>query len=181
MVFTRAGVQRYSPPRRVGVGYGCDAHRPEEAQPKTPSAGASAILGSKSSAPARCWSLVFLHKNYPYIRVIRRAGEIKEKKKMIFESLYDSAKAGELILCDGGYCRWHLRRDKTITIYEIIATRPGVGSEMLELLKTHGLPITAKCPSDLPANEWYSKRGFELVTTETTKSGRVLNVWRLTP
>lgn len=98
---------------------------------------------------------------------------------MIFESLHDSNQHGELILIDGGYCRWHRRKDNSITIYEILSQRPGAGSEMLSQLRAYGLPIQAKCPSDLAANEWYAKRGFELVRTETTKSGRALNVWRL--
>ena len=98
---------------------------------------------------------------------------------MIFESLHDSNTHGELILIDGGYCRWHRRKDNTITIYEILSQRPGAGSEMLNQLKAHGLPIQAKCPSDLAANDWYKKRGFVLIATETTKSGRRLNVWRL--
>lgn len=99
---------------------------------------------------------------------------------MIFESLHESAERGELILINGGYCRWHLRRDGTITIYEILSQRPGAGREMLEQLQAVGASaITAKCPADLPSNEWYERRGFTLTTTETTRSGRRLNVWSL--
>ncbi len=98
---------------------------------------------------------------------------------MIFESLHDSANAGELLLIDGGYCRWHLRRDGTITIYEIISTRPGAGWEMLSRLIRQRKPIQAKCPQDLPANAWYRRRGFRLAGIETTRSGRMLNIWRL--
>lgn len=98
---------------------------------------------------------------------------------MIFESLHESAQHGELILIDGGYCRWHLRRDGLLTIYEIISTRPGAGQQMLaQLCKKHA-PIQAKCPADLPSNAWYARRGFVLISTESTRSGRVLNVWRL--
>lgn len=100
---------------------------------------------------------------------------------MIFESLHESAEKGELILIAGGYCRWHLRKDGVITIYEILSTRPGAGSEMLAQLRAYGRPIQAKCPADLPSNAWYLKRGFRLVTTETTRSGRVLNLWRREP
>ena len=96
---------------------------------------------------------------------------------MIFESLHGSAERGELILIDGGYCRWHLRRDGSITIYEIISTRPGAGRMMLALLPT-GRPVQAKCPADLPSNGWYARVGFAHVGTETTRSGRVLNIWR---
>lgn len=95
---------------------------------------------------------------------------------MIFETLHESAGKGELILLDGGYCRWHQRRDGVTVIYEILSTRPGAGQEMLAKLPR---PIQAKCPADLPANAWYAKRGFVLIETETTRSGRLLNVWRL--
>jgi hypothetical protein len=100
---------------------------------------------------------------------------------MIFESIWESARRGELILIDGGYCRHHLRRDKQLTIYEIISLRPGAGSEMLAKLKAvpDATSILAKCPVDLDANTWYERRGFELETTQTTRSGRKLNVWRL--
>lgn len=99
---------------------------------------------------------------------------------MIFESLHDSATRGELILIDGGYCRWHLRRDGTITIYEILSTRPGAGRALLALLPA-GHPIVAKCPADLPSNAWYARRGFVRIANETTRGGRVLNVWRREP
>jgi hypothetical protein len=98
---------------------------------------------------------------------------------MIFETLHESNHKGELILLDGGYCRWHLRRNGVITIYEILSQRPGAGSEMLERLRALALPIVAKCPSDLPSNIWYAKRGFVLSRVETTPRGRTLNVWRL--
>lgn len=100
---------------------------------------------------------------------------------MIFESLHDSAKCGELILIDGGFCRWHMRRDGVITIYEILSTRPGAGWEMLIQLIEKRAPIQAKCPADLPSNAWYRRRGFALIGTETTRSGRMLNLWRLDP
>jgi hypothetical protein len=99
---------------------------------------------------------------------------------MIFESLYESSQHGELILVDGGYCRWHRRRDGTITIYEIISQKPGAGQEMLtRLIEQKPVAIVAKCPVDLAANDWYRRRGFRLDRTETTQSGRQLNVWRL--
>lgn len=100
---------------------------------------------------------------------------------MIFETLYESSKRGELLLVSGGLCHWHLRRDFQLTIREIISTRPGAGSEMLARLKTvpGAASLFAKCPVDLEANEFYRKKGFELEGVETTKSGRRLNLWRL--
>ena len=104
----------------------------------------------------------------------------KEIGEMIFESLSRSAELNELILVEGGYLRWHLRRDGHITIYEIIAIKPGAGSKMLEIIKQQdGKSVLARCPSDLEANEWWAKKGFILEKTEQTKSGRTLNCWRL--
>lgn len=100
---------------------------------------------------------------------------------MIFETLYESAQRGELLLIDGGMCHWHLRRDGQLTIREIISIRPGAGSAMLAVLRqTPGaLSLFAKCPADLAANGWYRRRGFVDEGTETTPSGRVLRLWRL--
>ena len=100
---------------------------------------------------------------------------------MIFETLYESSKRGELLLIDGGFCHWHLRRDGQLTIREIISTKLGAGSEMLEWLKRvpGALSIFAKCPVDLPANDWYAKKSFICEGIETTKMGRQLKLWRL--
>jgi len=104
---------------------------------------------------------------------------------VIFEPLMESAKRGELILVDGGFCHWHLRRDGQVTIREIIVLPEqrghGIGTAMLEQLKrTPGASsIFAKCPADLPANAWYAARGFKNEGTEKTRSGRELKQWRL--
>lgn len=99
---------------------------------------------------------------------------------MIFETLYESSKRNELLLIDGGFCHWHLRRDGQLTIREIISTKPGSGSAMLKELKNKpAASIFAKCPVDLEANKWYQRRGFVLENIETTKTGRWLNHWRL--
>jgi hypothetical protein len=99
---------------------------------------------------------------------------------VIFETLHESSQKGELLLIDGGYCRWHRRKDQTITIYEIISQKPGAGQAMLKMLiEQSPVAIVAKCPTDLAANAWYERRGFRLDRTETTPSGRFLNGWRL--
>lgn len=97
---------------------------------------------------------------------------------MIFESLYESAQKGELLLIDGGYCRFHITETGQLTIREIIATRKGAGSEMLKILEAKKAnSILAKCPAHLEANLWYQKKGFRLVTTQKIKSNKVLNIW----
>jgi len=99
---------------------------------------------------------------------------------MIFETLHESAQRGELLLIDGGFCHWHLRRDGQLTIREIISTKPGAGSAMLAALKQKpAQSIFAKCPVELEANNWYRRRGFELEDTSITRTGRKLNHWRL--
>lgn len=104
---------------------------------------------------------------------------------MIFETLNESAERGELILVDGGLCHWHLRRDGQLTIREILVLpdrqRQGIGSTILERLKAvpGAIDIFAKCPGDLSANSWYARMGFQCEGIETTKSGRVMSLWRL--
>lgn len=100
---------------------------------------------------------------------------------MIFESLYAASKRGELLLVPGGICHWHLRRDGQLTILEIIATRRGAGSQMLtRLRRTVGATcMVAKCPVDLASNGWWGRRGFTVTRVETSRSKRLLNVWRL--
>jgi hypothetical protein len=100
---------------------------------------------------------------------------------MIFDALYESAKRNELLLVDGGFCHWHLRRDGQLTIREIIATKKGSGSKMLsELKNVFGVKfILARCPSDLPSNAWYKNKGFTLDRMEKTKNGKELNIWIL--
>lgn len=100
---------------------------------------------------------------------------------MVFETLHESAQRGELMLIDGGFCHWHLRRDGQLTIREIISTRPGAGSEMLARLRAvlGATRIVARCPADLAANGWYDRRGFVLTGEERSRQGRRINVWKL--
>lgn len=100
---------------------------------------------------------------------------------MCFNALYEASKKNELLLIDGGFCNFHIKRDGTLTIYEIISTRPGAGSQLLEQLKKFPVQyLLAKCPAELPSNKWYAKRGFHLVRVEYTRvSKKPLNVWCL--
>lgn len=104
---------------------------------------------------------------------------------MIFETLNASNERGELLLVDGGMCHWHLRRDKQLTIREILVQKnlqgQGIGTDMLRILRQvpEAESVFAKCPADLRANDWYLSRGFVLEETEFTKSGRAVNHWRL--
>jgi len=98
---------------------------------------------------------------------------------VIFDTLQESNARGELLLLDGGYCRYHLRRDGQLTIYEIISQKPGVGTAMLDRLsRVEGARfLLARCPATLPSNDWYQRRGFVRTAEETTRNGTRLNVW----
>ena len=105
---------------------------------------------------------------------------------MIFETLNDSARRGELWLVNYAMCHWHLRRDGQLTIREIIVLPKyqgmGIGTEIVNHLKTEvegTKSLFAKCPAELPANGWYEHLGFVLEGTETTKTGRLMNLWRM--
>lgn len=104
---------------------------------------------------------------------------------MIFEILVVSADRGELILAEGGLCHWHLRRDGQVTIREILVLPErrgrGVGTEMIERLKhvPGATSLFAKCPGGLPANDWYRRRGFTHEGAELTRTGRKVELWRL--
>lgn len=99
-----------------------------------------------------------------------------------FNELYEADLRGEFY---GAMCRWHLRRDGQITIYEIIIENTehgkGLGYQFLQRLKQvkNATSIFAKCPDDLASNDWYKKQGFILEDKEVLKSGKVVNHWRL--
>lgn len=107
---------------------------------------------------------------------------------MIFEALHGSNERGELLLVLHGMCHFHVRRDGQLTIREIIVQKGhqghGIGRAMIQKLEVLALDagatsLFAKCPANLPANGWYAALGFTLEGTETTASGRRLNLWRL--
>ncbi|TFG74137.1 MAG: N-acetyltransferase [Thermodesulfobacteriales bacterium] len=104
---------------------------------------------------------------------------------MIFQTLYFSALRGELLLVNGGFCHWHLRKDGQLTIREIIVLpkhqNEGIGTQMLEELKTvkGATSILSRCPADLLANKWYKNRGFVLCAKQLSRTKRKINVWRL--
>lgn len=102
---------------------------------------------------------------------------------MILNSLQRSDENGELVLIDGAFCRWHLRRDRQLTIGEIYVLKSkrkkGIARSILEeLKKVDGAKfILAKCPVDYESNSWYEKMGFVLDRKEQSRSGKELNVW----
>jgi GNAT superfamily N-acetyltransferase len=77
----------------------------------------------------------------------------------------------------------HCVRKEQSTVYEL-AVRPewrreGIASELVQQFARESPheKLIAKCPEELPANEFYRATGWQRVRTETGKS-RKLNVWR---
>ncbi|NBW12402.1 MAG: GNAT family N-acetyltransferase [Caulobacteraceae bacterium] len=71
--------------------------------------------------------------------------------------------------------------NKGWNVVHTLATERGwqgmnIGRNLLYSVPT---PIRLKCPSDLPANKFYSQAGFQFAGLDHAKSGRVLNVWEL--
>ena len=87
---------------------------------------------------------------------------------MLFVSLLDSARNGELLLVQDGFCRWHKRRDSIVVIREILVLpfrqRAGLGRDLVQQVKEKypGCLIRAKCPQDYEANLFWKAIGFAL-------------------
>ena len=92
------------------------------------------------------------------------------------------AKVGHTVI---GFVNYRLRKDKNITIYEIVVDdshrNSGIGRKLIETLKSKLHPdayIRLKCPVGLPSNEFYACVGFEHTAIEPGKK-RQLNVWKI--
>lgn len=96
---------------------------------------------------------------------------------MIFAALTEAADRGRLILIDGGFCRWHLRRDGTAVIRELLvlpaARGRGLGRYMVAKVRSASPnKLIARCPLASPSNGFWKKMGFALVG-----EGRGCAVW----
>ncbi|MEA3273858.1 MAG: hypothetical protein U9Q81_00855 [Pseudomonadota bacterium] len=67
-----------------------------------------------------------------------------------------------------GFARFHHRRDRITTLYEIgvLQSNCGVGTEIIRALETNALragslEIRLKCPIDLAANDFYRSKGYQ--------------------
>jgi len=99
----------------------------------------------------------------------------------MFEPLYQSSLKGEFF---GSMCRWHMRKDRRVVIYEIVIEEDlrgmGHGRKMIErLIGLNPTAIIAQCPADLPANGFYQHLGFSIERQWKTNSGREMNEWVL--
>jgi GNAT superfamily N-acetyltransferase len=73
---------------------------------------------------------------------------------------------------------WHVVHTLAV---DILHQREGIGRVLLNSVP---LPIRLKCPVEVgktpypnPANDFYRAMGFTLAGTDTTKKGKLLNVW----
>lgn len=101
---------------------------------------------------------------------------------MIFAALDEAASKGELLLVEGGLCRYHARRDGTVTIRELLVLPAcrgrGIGRSLVQQVQ-HRHPaaaLTARCPVESQANGFWQSLGFEL-----TSHGDEVNLWRRNP
>lgn len=99
---------------------------------------------------------------------------------MIFVALHESASKGELLLVDDGMCRFHRRRDGSVTVREILVLphrqRKGIGRAMLTevLARANGHIVRARCPLSCESgNAFWAKMGFTLIDT-----ARQINTWQ---
>ncbi len=105
-------------------------------------------------------------------------------------SLVRAAARDELIVASigsavAGFCQIYRRRDGLVTVYHVAVVPEARGAGIGRALLTHvaqdaadrGLAaVRLKCPAELPANGFYARIGFRLVTREAGR-GRPLNVW----
>ena len=121
---------------------------------------------------------------WPVTMASHGCGDHKPRRTaVIFEALNTAAEAGELILTDGGLCHFHRRRDRQVTIREVIVLPNrrgnGVGRRMVEQAGKGATRVVARCPADLPSNGFWRHLGFALAKVEQTKTGRSINVWEM--
>lgn len=85
-----------------------------------------------------------------------------------------------------GFAHFHHRRDAQTTIYSLAVlkdkTRSGWGRLLFyrvlcSAIENGSKSIVAKCPEDLPSNQFYEAMGFNLRQSEPGKKRR-LNVWQ---
>jgi GNAT superfamily N-acetyltransferase len=103
---------------------------------------------------------------------------------VIFEALSEACGRGELMLEDGALCRFHLRRDGTLTVRELLVLPRRRGEGRARRIITHLLVryrdaasrMVAKCPADLEANGFWEHLGFRLARVQQG-GRRTVNVW----
>lgn len=108
------------------------------------------------------------------------------------QTLIESIRRGEVIVVqDGhallGFVHYYHRRDSQTTLYNVVVQAghrlQGFGKALVDALivearSLHKEEIVLKCPTELTANKFYLRLGFEHKCDERGKL-RPLTVWRL--
>ena len=90
---------------------------------------------------------------------------------MIFSALSEAADRGELLLVEGGLCRFHRRRDGVVKIRELVVLpdwrRLGIGRALVDRVAAlnPGRLLAAGCPVGYEANAFWPRVGFVLSET----------------
>jgi N-acetylglutamate synthase-like GNAT family acetyltransferase len=94
---------------------------------------------------------------------------IKNKELLVYKQ------DGEIV----GLCKFHKKKNKTITLYEIVVRedykKKGIGSQLIKSLSNRGI-IVLKCPIDNASNEFYKNYGFKHLGVLKGRK-RNLNIW----
>lgn len=89
---------------------------------------------------------------------------------MIFVALSEAADRGQLLLVEGGLCRFHRRRDGVVVIRELLVLparrRQRIGRGLVQevLCRAGNLPVQARCPAAYEANGFWAAMGFRLAS-----------------
>lgn len=99
---------------------------------------------------------------------------------MIFAVLSEAADRGQLLLVEGGLCRFHRRRDGVVVIRELLVLparrrqRIGRGLVREVLCRAGNRPVQARCPVAYEAgNAFWKAMAFHLMAE---KDG--INLWQ---
>jgi len=111
---------------------------------------------------------------------------------IIRPALARSVERGELLIAANStnliaFIEYHHRCDAQTTLYHIVVVpdyrRQGIGRRLIEQMANEARAvgkeiIALKCPTTLPANDFYTRTGWSLAGSEPGKH-RPLNLWQL--
>ena len=112
--------------------------------------------------------------------IVRGALQKSIEQEQLFVALVDDG-----IVC--GFVQYRHRRDVQTTLYNLVVAKAnrhkGIARALVFALETEARSLSQeyillKSPSELLANEFYSKYGFSLVEIDKGKH-RALNIWKL--
>jgi len=102
---------------------------------------------------------------------------------VILVALSEAADCGELLLVEGGLCRFHKRRDGVVVVRELLVLpdcrRKGIGRALVAAVrqKHPGALIRAVCPAKYEANRFWEALGFRIVSYRPPDGKLVVWEW----